>query len=264
MTSQTVTPTQTKYNRSTRKWETWRGDYENAKIIGGIIAFPAGRAGKRGALLNALAADHPGVAAEAEALIQKHPPATDYILRAGNIVSQDNVELLHYGHYRVQSQSDPIQSYIVAHFEGQGWHCQCESWRSGHNYHLFTSPIRARASYAPDFPGIGTACKHVLACHMYINIMDVQRCPTCSGRCMEEVELSPVWPTSEAIKLCQDCNATGAVVGQPHVNMNYYNEKVQDFDEFEEYEQIFSSAQTFYDEELPMNEGEFYAEMSEV
>ena len=252
MTTQSLAPSQTKYNRNARKWETWRGDYDNARVIGGVVAFPAGKDGKRGALLSALTADHPAIAAQVDALIQREPTVKSRAIKAGFIIGRDDIELLHYGHYRVQSESDATTKYIVAYYDnGHTWSCQCADWHNGNQKHNYGM---ANKVFPPFINGIGVACKHVLSVWLYIGLMDIQRCPTCSGRCMEPVELSPVWPTSDAIKLCKDCNATGAVINNPHIDMAYYNEKTQDPAEFEEYEQTFVSGLSFDDDLLSDDE----------
>ena len=67
-----IAESRVKYNRHERQWETWDAsrDYEEAVIIGGLLVFPAGKEGKRAAMLSALTHDAPEVAAMVERLLK--------------------------------------------------------------------------------------------------------------------------------------------------------------------------------------------------
>jgi hypothetical protein len=215
--------TNVEYDRHTRHWRVWKGDYANAKIIGAIATFPAGNEGRRGAWLSALTNDAPEIAAEVEAIIENRPQLTDRAIKGGQLVAAGSVELLHLNHYRLQSQSRPQLYYIVSMFQDPpDWHCQCEDWHNGHAKHVWKFE---RKTYAPWIPGIGATCKHVLACIISQATIPYKRCPECNGKCYTGFVVEATGYT--VCKPCQHCAGTGAVLADPDEDMSYYEEKIQ-------------------------------------
>lgn len=169
---------QVAYNRSARQWEVWDGEYNDALIIGGVTAFPAGKAGWRAAMLSKLTAESSGVAAEVEVIIdyaERHGwPIIDRAIRAGLIVTRGNVfepRPIEEGYVReiavIQSQTQDKKQYAVADGE-RGMYCECIDWQRGQqliiNREYFKKfPDEKPKNGAPTVPGIGPTCKHILA-----------------------------------------------------------------------------------------------------
>ena len=166
-----------KYNRSARTWETWddSNDYEQALIVGCVVAFPAGIEGKRAALLTALRNDRPDVADEVEAIINNHPTngaLIDRAIRAGQLVAAGHVKAplpvtSPYSYLnevaRVESQSEAGQYYAVSQHPEALW-CTCPDHENGFKRWVLHQdhPERPRHG-APPLPKVGFACKHILA-----------------------------------------------------------------------------------------------------
>jgi hypothetical protein len=156
-----------RYNRSGRVWEMWPGpeqEYEAALVGGEVICFPAGDAGKRGAMLACLTRRDAAVAAVVESLIAARPDDCgwiDRVLRAGFIVCNGDVLLAPKRNYiTVRSQNPTKQGteYLVQNRGMVGWFCQCRDWREGREARFY-----ADRAGAPTVRGLGTMCKHALA-----------------------------------------------------------------------------------------------------
>ena len=168
---QSIAETSVRYDRSARHWLSWQDDYNQALVVGGVTAFPAGQDGKRAALLSALTQDAPVVAAWVDALIiQPHPangPLIDRALEAGYLVRDNHVSIEVTSDHKViraevESQSHQGVVYAVTH--NIIWRCTCPDWRTGREYNRGTSALHGRSHhYAPHVSGIGTCCKHVIA-----------------------------------------------------------------------------------------------------
>jgi hypothetical protein len=168
---QSIAETSIQYDQSARHWLTWQGDYDQALVIGGVTAFPAGQDGKRAALLLALTRDAPVVAAWVDALIiQPHPangPLIDRALEAGFLVRDNHVCVKITSDDKViraevKSQSHQGLVHTVTH--NIIWQCTCPDWRAGREHNRGTSALHGRPHcHAPHVSGIGTCCKHVIA-----------------------------------------------------------------------------------------------------
>jgi hypothetical protein len=168
---QSITKTSVQYDRSARHWLTWQDDYNQALVVGGVTAFPAGQDGKRAALLSALTQDAPVVAAWVDALIiQPHPangPLIDRALQAGFLVRDNHVSAKVTPDRKViraQVESQSRQGVVYTVTRNIIWQCTCPDWRAGREHNRGTSALRGRPHhYAPHVSGIGTCCKHVIA-----------------------------------------------------------------------------------------------------
>jgi hypothetical protein len=149
---------------------------------GQIVSFPAGLEGKRAAMLSALTHDRPDVAAEVDALLQAwpHNPAlhsrllkAGFILRDGQVVDRYPKNI-----FAVSSQTDSLIYSVYLPWAGDGADallnagCQCEDHQ---NAHLHNKPG------APWLPGLGWACKHMLAAWIFAKLNPVAVCPECHG-----------------------------------------------------------------------------------
>lgn len=195
-TTLALNKTKANYNRSSRCW-----------TVAGL-EFPAGLAGKRGAELAALALERPDIAAEVRSTIANRPrESVSRIIKAGQIVANDDILFLHLNHFEVQSQSQPNLSYIVAKFP-QGWRCQCTDWENGNCFYTFGWE---RSFYPPDIPGIGPACKDIEACLLWLLFNPIEPCSVCNGRCFNDFEIEA---TGRQVCVpcvpCEGCAGTGA------------------------------------------------------
>lgn len=200
----------TKYNPNARHWEFWPGEYENALLAGKVIAYPAGKPGKRAATLKALEHDAPEVAAEVHAIIANHQGLIDRAIKAGQIVAGGGVEMVHRNGYKVKSQSKDEKYWISGGFTStDGWKCDCIDWWNGNGARQYGWNV---AFAAPYVPGLGcVACKHILAVLIAETLTPHGPCSTCNGNSFvgfENVE-TPLGLQSQC-KVCPTCNGTGA------------------------------------------------------
>ncbi len=159
-----------KYGRSTREWYVGLPD-------GRMLAFPAGQEGKLAAQMSALTHDEPEAAAQIDALMQAEPGnlalhrraiKAGFIIRDGLII-----ERLPFDQFHIRSQSSSEEIYLSS-LAPNNCHCQCPDWQHTH----FDLP---RAGDAPRIPGLGLACKHILAAWIVAKIEPLAECPKCNG-----------------------------------------------------------------------------------
>jgi hypothetical protein len=165
------------YNRSAKLWELFQGNHAEALQRGGIVAYPAGKEGKRAAQLSALTHDAPEVAAEVDAFIlamrqRGFGASVDRAIRAGFIAAAGKVlhprPMSDFGAFagevaRVESTREPGENYAVTH-NGTGYFCSCPDCNAGVKQRCLplSSPDRPKFG-APFIPGFGYACKHAIA-----------------------------------------------------------------------------------------------------
>lgn len=165
------------YNQSTRQWQTWPEDqdYTTALIAGAVVAFPAGREGKRAAMLAALRNDRPDICDEVEAIIENHPsePAIiDRSIRAGQLVAGGHIRAplpttSPYSYLnevaRVASQTGNGEHYAISEHPRALW-CTCQDHENGFRRWVLPQDHPERPKFgAPPMEGIGFACKHIIA-----------------------------------------------------------------------------------------------------
>ncbi len=166
------------YNRSDRQWQVWsqEQEYSEALVIGGVISFPAGKEGKRAAMLAALRNDRSDIADEVEAIIANHPhnePLIDRAIKAGQLVVAGNVRAplpLDAPHSylgeccRVESQTTPGEFYAISECAREMW-CTCPDHENGLKRQMLHQDHPERPKYGAPWlgPPIGLACKHIIA-----------------------------------------------------------------------------------------------------
>lgn len=132
--TQAVVKTAVVYNRQAKQWEARNGK---------IHTFPAGRDGKRAALLCALEHDHPALHRTVAGQIAKHGQQhADRLIRAAQLLTKGRV----HADGRVCSQTDPDACYQTTY--NLVYRCECPDHDSG------------RAPWSPMSPA---TCKHVWA-----------------------------------------------------------------------------------------------------
>jgi hypothetical protein len=143
MTTQTII----RYNKITRQWQA---------VNGQVHTFPAGKEGKRAALLCALNSDQPHLAAIVGDIAEMHnhnPALVDRLLKASQLITKGHV----YNGGKVKSQSS--EEVYQTSFEGfpKSWYCTCEDFDNG---------LQRQAGLI-KWGGIdtdyGLMCKHTLA-----------------------------------------------------------------------------------------------------
>lgn len=164
------------YNRSERQWETWPEEtcYDTALIVGAVVSFPAGKEGKRAAMLAALRNDRPDICDEVEAIIENHPSEPtiiDRAIRAGQLVAAGHVRAplpatSPYSYLnevaRVTSQAGNGEYAILEHPEAM-W-CTCPDHENGFKRWVLHQDHPERPKFgAPPIEKIGFACKHIIA-----------------------------------------------------------------------------------------------------
>lgn len=172
-----IAESRVEYNPHQRQWETWDAsrEYDKALVIGGVVSFPAGKEGKRAAMLAALRNDRPDVADEVEAIIANHPhnePLIDRAIKAGQLVAAGNVRAplpveSPYSYLnersRVESQTTPGEFYAVSEHPDALW-CTCPDHENGFKRFVLHQDHPERPGHgAPPLEKIGFACKHILA-----------------------------------------------------------------------------------------------------
>jgi len=198
-----------KYNKSARVWETWpeTETYETAMIIGDIEVFPPGIEGKRAALLADLT-QSPEIFQWLTGFLAEHqdnPKIMDRAIRAGHLMREGAVKLLHLEHFEVQSQSEPGGSYTVAKYPS-GWVCMCQDWHNGQAYYRWHLDRRSYAPWIEDHGG--PCCKHIIAAIGSQALDPYEPCPLCEGKAF----LGFVVEATGRIvaQPCEVCQATGA------------------------------------------------------
>lgn len=142
-----TTKTTVKFNTSDKVWQA---------INGKVMTFPAGKDGKRQALLCALNSDHPQLAAIVGDIAEMHdhnPQLIDRLIKAAQLVVKGNV----YSNGRVKSQAS--EEVYQTSFEGmpKSWFCDCQDFDNG---------LQRQAGLI-QWGGVdtdyGLMCKHTLA-----------------------------------------------------------------------------------------------------
>jgi hypothetical protein len=110
---------------------------------------------------------------------EDHPERLKRILQAALIVRRAQVQILRRNHCLVQSDQNPLTRFSVWWSEHENSYCQCPDWFKGNQFYNYHLP---RQSYAPKLPGLGIACKHVLAAHLALAITPLWDCPDCAGQ----------------------------------------------------------------------------------
>ncbi len=186
------------YNRADREWLLGRPD-------GKILAFPAGQEGKLAAQMSALTHDVPEAAAQIDALMQAYPDSLALhrrAIKAGFIIRDGLItERLPLDHFRIRSQRHEDEAYLVS-LDHNNCHCQCADWQHTH-FDL------DRKADAPHVPGLGLACKHVLAAWIVAKIEPLAECPKCNGESFFKFwnDDVGVWQAEE----CDLCSGAGEV-----------------------------------------------------
>lgn len=186
-----VCETKAEYNQSTHQWLTYPAELTETEALtaGKVGVFPAGKEGKRAALLSALTANAPAVAAEVEHVINwatrmGQPDLIDRAIRAGFIIARGQLyearPIGERGSYitevaRVQSSQDPAEFYAVTRSPSPGnlgrWGCECRDWRNGRaRYVLSEDNPEQPATGAIYIKSLGVMCKHVLAVHISLKL----------------------------------------------------------------------------------------------
>jgi hypothetical protein len=121
-----------------------------------VTTFPAGKDGKRQAMLTALAHDHPVLFGHVDDIAEMHdrrPELVDRLIKAAQLVAHGHV----YADGKVLSQSSKDVYHVSFDGTPAAWHCTCED---------FTNGIRRQAGLA-KWGGVdtdyGLMCKHALA-----------------------------------------------------------------------------------------------------
>lgn len=178
----------TEYEHEQNKWIVYPITMSLAEALAAqqVLEFPAGRAGRRAAILAQLHHDAPKLAALIESLPPRfgdQPAIIDRLLRAGQILTTGKTIRWNAGHYHVYSQHDPSRYYITSFWRNSREphsQCSCQDHGIGHGVHNYDWP--SDQPHAPYLDELGVACKHVLAAWLRELIDPPIPCPDCHGQ----------------------------------------------------------------------------------
>jgi hypothetical protein len=117
----------------------------------------------------------------------------------------------------VQSKDNPDKKYVVWWYGdrfGDAAFCGCEDWFRGNGVQRFG--FDSSQPHAPFVPGLGVACKHLLAAWIYQRVTSMYTCPACNGDSFHILEENwQLYPqTGVRIKVCDVCEARGVIFDQ--------------------------------------------------